>query len=74
MSHWIFFNSFYLFSSLYKRQQEWINGWKDVQSQAYYGSNPNYAYASGAYGPNFIQQSAGIQPPNKVIQNFMSKL
>lgn len=54
---------------MYKRQQEYINAWRDAQSQAYYGgggSGPNYAYATGSYGPNGIHQTAGVHPPNKV--------
>lgn len=60
--------------SLYKRQQEYINAWKETQAQNPYGpgsgsnyAGPNYAYATGAYTPNGIHQTAGIYPPNKVI-------
>lgn len=52
--------------SLYKRQQDYINAWKQAQSQANYGNSPNYAYATGAYTPNGIYQTAGVYPPNKV--------
>lgn len=52
--------------SLYKRQQDYLNAWKNAQQQPYYGAAPNYAYATGAIGPSGIHQSAGVQPPNKV--------
>lgn len=55
----------------YKQQQAFLNSWNNqANSQAY---NPaqgqgqgNYAYATGAYGPNGIHQTAGVNPPNKV--------
>lgn len=60
--------------SLYKRQQDYIHAWKEAQAHNSYvpgsGPNyagPNYAYATGAYTPNGIHQTAGVYPPNKVI-------
>lgn len=56
----------YDFCRYYKQQQELLNAWKNTPFQNGYGGVPNYAYATGAYGPNGIQQTAGVFPPNKV--------
>lgn len=45
---------------------------KNAQAQAFpipaqgSGYGPNYAYATGAYGPTGIHQTAGVFPANKV--------
>jgi len=53
-------------ASLYNQQQEvwnqWQNGGGGVNSVPYYA--PNYAAASGSYGPNGIHQTASIYPSN----------
>lgn len=57
----------------YKQQLDYANAIKNAQAQAFpipgqgsaYG--PNYAYATGAYGPTGIHQTAGVFPVNKVI-------
>lgn len=56
-----------IFFRYYKQQQDYLNAWKNSQYQAGYGGVPNYAYASGTYGPhNQFHQTAGVFPPNKV--------
>lgn len=46
-----------------------MNAWNNPASAQPFnpGQGPgNYAYATGAYGPNGIHQTAGVNPPNKV--------
>lgn len=55
------------FFRYFKQQQELLNAWKNTQQFGTgYGGVPNYAYATGGFGPNGIQQTAGVFPANKV--------
>lgn len=56
-----------IFFRYYKQQQELLNAWKNTPPfVAGYSGVPNYAYATGAFGPAGVQQTAGVFPPNKV--------
>lgn len=58
----------------YKQQQELLNAWKNSPFQSGYGGVPNYAYATGAFGPSGVHQTAGVFPPNKVSHRFLYKI
>lgn len=66
-NYYVYFRLVVIFSvRYYKQQQEALNAWKNTPFVAGYNGVPNYAYATGALGPNGIQQTAGVFPPNKV--------
>lgn len=52
-----------------------MNAWKTAQANAFGGQhgNPNFAYATGSYGPGGIHQTAGVHPPNNVINRLKVK-
>lgn len=57
----------------YKQQQDYLNSWNNQANAQSYGpaqGQNNYAYATGAYGPNGIRQTVGANPPNKVFSLF----
>lgn len=50
----------------FKQHQDYLNTFRNPQTSGGFGAGPNYAYATGGYGPNGIHQTAGVYPPNKV--------
>lgn len=52
-----------------------MNAWKSAQANAFGGQhgNLNLAYATGSYGPGGILQTAGVHPPNNVINGKQLK-